>query len=50
MKVTRSSNDKDQADERYALDQWDRTLRLCAIRLTERAPAFIPLIWLLMRR
>jgi hypothetical protein len=34
----------------YALARWDRTARLCAIRLTEAAPAVVPLVWLILRR
>jgi hypothetical protein len=35
---------------RYALGRWDRTARLCAIRLSEAAPAVVPLVWLILRR
>jgi hypothetical protein len=34
----------------YALARWDRTARLCAIRLAEAVPAAVPLIWLILRR
>jgi hypothetical protein len=35
----------------YALDRWDRTARLCAIRLAEAAvPSVVPLVWLILRR
>jgi len=34
----------------YALGQWGRTARLCALRLTESVPAVVPLIWLILRR
>lgn len=34
----------------YALARWDRTARLCAIRLTEAVPAVVPLVWLILRR
>jgi hypothetical protein len=32
----------------YALAGWDRTARLCAIRLSESLPAFAPLLWVLL--
>lgn len=35
---------------RYALARWDRTARLCAIRLTGAVPAVVPLVWLILRR
>lgn len=34
----------------YVLARWDRTARLCAIRLTEAIPAVVPLVWLILRR
>jgi hypothetical protein len=34
----------------YALGRWDRTARLCAIRLTEAVPAVVPLVWLILHR
>jgi hypothetical protein len=34
----------------YALTRWDRTARLCAIRLTEAVPALVPLVWVILRR
>jgi hypothetical protein len=35
----------------YAVTGWGRTARLCAIRLAEAAPAFVPLmVWLSLRR
>lgn len=34
----------------YALARWDRTARLCVIRLTEAVPALAPLVWLVLRR
>ncbi len=33
----------------YALARWDRTARLCAIRLTEAWPTVIPFIWVILR-
>ena len=41
---------QDQNVTTWALGQWDRTLRLCVIRLTEALPAFAPLVWLFVRR
>lgn len=32
----------------YALAGWDRTARLCAIRLSESLPAVAPLLWVLL--
>ncbi len=34
----------------YALAGWDRTARLCAIRLAEAVPTVLSLIWLILRR
>jgi hypothetical protein len=34
----------------YALARWDRTARLCAIRLTEAMPTVVPVIWLILHR
>ena len=44
--------DQDQGQDvtGYALARWDRTARLCAIRLTEAVPAFAPLLWMILRR
>jgi hypothetical protein len=50
MKVTPGGHVPDRDVTDYALARWDRTLRLCAIRLSEGAPAFVPLVWLLLRR
>lgn len=50
MKVTPGHEAEDQDVTSYALARWDRTARLCAIRLTEALPAFAPLLWVIMRR
>jgi hypothetical protein len=34
----------------FVLARWDRTARLCAIRLSETAPTVIALLWLILRR
>jgi len=35
----------------FALARWDRTARLCAIRLAETAPpTVVALLWLILRR
>jgi len=49
-KVTpgRDVPDRDLTD--YAVARWDRTLRLCAIRVSESMPAFVPLAWWLVLR
>ena len=49
-KVTPGVEPEDQDVTGYALARWDRTARLCAIRLTEAVPAFAPLLWLILRR
>ncbi len=48
--VTPGDESEDQDITGYALARWDRTARLCAIRLTEAVPAFAPLVWLILRR
>ena len=52
MKVTPGGEpeDHDQDVTTWALARWDRTARLCAIRLAEGAPAIAPLVWLILRR
>lgn len=41
--------DRDVTD--YAVARWDRTLRLCVIRVSESIPAFVPpLTWCLVSR
>jgi hypothetical protein len=55
MKVTPGSDAEDAEDQDdvtdYALARWDRTLRLCAIRLSGSLPAFAsPLVWWLVVR
>jgi hypothetical protein len=43
--------DRDQDVTTWALARWDRTARLCAIRLTEAVPTVAPLVfWLALRR
>jgi hypothetical protein len=49
-KVTPGCELKDQDVTSYALTRWDRTARLCAIRLSEALPAFAPLLWMILRR
>ena len=49
-KVTPGGEPEDQDVTGYALARWDRTARLCVIRLTEAVPAFAPLLWLILRR
>jgi hypothetical protein len=49
-KVTPSGDVEDRDVTDYAVARWDRTLRLCVIRLSEAAPAYVPLVWLIMRR
>jgi hypothetical protein len=49
-KVTPGRELEDQDVTSYALSRWDRTARLCAIRLTEALPAFSPLLWVILRR
>jgi hypothetical protein len=34
----------------FALARWDRTARLCAIRLTETLPTVVPLVWVILHR
>jgi hypothetical protein len=34
----------------FALARWDRTARLCAIRLTETLPKVVPLVWVIFHR
>jgi len=35
----------------YAVRDWGRTARLCAIRLAEAVPAVLPVVvWLILRR
>jgi hypothetical protein len=50
MKVTPGRELKDQDITSYALARWDRTARLCAIRLSEALPALAPLLWVILRR
>ncbi len=50
LKVTPGDEPEDQDVTSYALTRWDRTARLCAIRLTEALPALTPLIWIFMHR
>ena len=54
MKVTPGGDagnlDQDRDVTTWALARWDRTARLCAIRLAESAPALAPLVWLILRR
>ena len=50
MITTAGEPGADQEIISYALARWDRTARLCVIRLTEAMPAFAPLVWLLLRR
>ena len=51
IKVTPGkSEDQDRDVTSWALARWDRTLRLCAIRLSESTPAFVPLVWWLAVR
>jgi hypothetical protein len=50
MKVTPGRELEDQDVTSYALARWDRTARLCAIRLSEALPAFAPLLWVFLRR
>ena len=49
-KVTPGDDAEDRGVMNYALARWDRTLRLCVIRLSEGVPAFVPLVWLVLRR
>ena len=50
MKVAPGSEPDDHDVTGYALARWDRTARLCAIRLAEAVPAFAPQLWLILRR
>jgi hypothetical protein len=50
MKVAAGGEPDDREITGYALARWDRTARLCVIRLTEAVPALAPLIWLILRR
>lgn len=51
MKVTAGGEPgEEQEITSYALARWDRTARLCVIRLAEAVPAFVPLVWLIVRR
>jgi hypothetical protein len=50
MKVTPDGIPEDSDVIRYALTRWDRTARLCAIRLAEAVPALAPLLWMILRR
>jgi hypothetical protein len=50
MKVTPGTDVPDRDILDYALARWDRTLRLCAIKLSESVPALVPLVWLILRR
>ncbi|HWG02830.1 MAG TPA: hypothetical protein VG164_13415 [Trebonia sp.] len=34
----------------FAIARWDRTARLCAIRLSETLPTVIPLVWVMLHR
>jgi hypothetical protein len=49
-KVALGSSPEDPDVTSYALARWDRTARLCAIRLTEAMPTVFPVIWLILRR
>lgn len=51
--VTNVAADESRDDPeviRFALARWDRTARLCAIRLTETIPTVIPLAWVILHR
>jgi hypothetical protein len=50
INVAPGGEPEDQDVTGYALARWDRTARLCAIRLTEAVPAVVPLVWLILRR
>ena len=50
MKVTPDSDVPDRDVLDYALARWDRTLRLCAIRVSESMPVFASLVWWLVLR
>jgi hypothetical protein len=50
MKVTPDHEAEALDVTSYALARWDRTARLCAIRLAEALPAFAPLLWVILRR
>lgn len=50
MKVTPGGDVPDRDVTDYALARWDRTLRLCVIRVSESMPAFVPLVWWLALR
>lgn len=49
-KVAPGGSPEDPDVIRYALARWDRTARLCAIRLIEAMPTVIPVIWMMLRR
>ena len=52
MKVTPGEDVPDRDVTDYAVARWDRTLRLCVIRVSESIPAFVPPLawWLVSRR
>ena len=49
-KVTPGGSHGDPDVITYAVARWDRTARLCAIRLIEAMPTVVPLVWLILRR
>jgi hypothetical protein len=50
MKVAPGDEPGDHDATSYALASWDRTARLCLIRLTEAVPPLAPLLWLIVHR
>ena len=49
IRVCFNVSSEDQDVTSYALARWDRTARLCVIRLAEAVPALAPLLWLILR-